>query len=114
KLFRAQSSGLSSIKKEFYMSSRKEYIERLAAKLTEWDAEIDALEAKAKEKRAALEAQWQEARADLVEKRNELTAKLDELKGSADSSFEKLKAQLEVNVYRVRTKFNEVKDMFIK
>lgn len=92
------------------MSSRKEYIDRLTERLHKWDQELDVLQAKATEKKAALDAQWQQRQEELLDKRNELKSKFDELKESADDRFDKLKDELEERFETTKKKLKEIKD----
>lgn len=93
------------------MSSRKEYIDRLAERLYKWDQELDVLQEKAKEKKAALDTQWQQRQKELLERRSELKDKFDELRDSADDRFEKLKDELEERFDVVKAKYKEIKDI---
>jgi len=73
------------------MSDRKIYIEKMSAKLKEWDSEIQKLEAKAGMLKADVKDKYQTEINQLSNKRKETQAKLEEIKNSGKESWTDLK-----------------------
>lgn len=72
------------------MTTRNEFIAQLKAKLDEWNAEIDELEAKARKKHAQATQAFNERYAELRVKRDEASTRLNELRSSADDAWQNL------------------------
>ncbi|MDX1644145.1 MAG: hypothetical protein R3244_07290 [Thermoanaerobaculia bacterium] len=77
------------------MTERQAYIDKLSAKLEEWDAELDKLEAKAEGLGADARIELQKRADAWREERRELRERLSELKSSGDSAWQEVKAGLE-------------------
>lgn len=78
------------------MSSRDEYVRKLQEKLGEWNAEIDALVAKAAQAKADAKREYEEQIASLKEKQAAARGKIDELQQSGESAWEDLKSGAEL------------------
>ncbi|HEY0268942.1 MAG TPA: hypothetical protein VGC12_06870 [Methyloradius sp.] len=73
------------------MSLKDEYLEKLKAQLDEWSADIDLLEARAKEAEAKVRIKYEEQLIILKAKRDEAKAKIAEIHGSAGDAWQELK-----------------------
>jgi phage host-nuclease inhibitor protein Gam len=65
------------------MSSREEYLKTFKAKLDEWDADIDRLEAKANEAQADAQEQYHKQLDNMREMRKEAMARYSEMQDAA-------------------------------
>ncbi|MGB5737520.1 MAG: hypothetical protein WBM40_24085 [Thiohalocapsa sp.] len=74
------------------MSSREDYLNKLKTKLDEWDADIDRLEAKAREAQTNAQAEVQEQYRKQIdnmrEMREEAMARYSEMQGAAADAWE--------------------------
>ena len=77
------------------MSLKDAYQEKLEAKLKEWNAEIEKLEAKAAKAKADARINYNEKLEDVKRKREAAREKLSELKGAGENAWENLKAGVE-------------------
>ena len=76
--------------------TRDAYVRKVKAKLDEWNAEIDKLEAKARQKEAEIKTDYQE-RIDVLEtKREEANDKLAALQSAGDAAWQDLKSGVEL------------------
>ena len=73
------------------MSKRHEYIEKFKNKLDEWDADIDALEVKARETTDELKVEIVDQLASLRVKRDIAKLKLAEIKDASEEAWEDIK-----------------------
>jgi uncharacterized coiled-coil DUF342 family protein len=83
------------------------YVQKLKAKIDEWNAEIDKLSAKADQSQADLKLRYLEQIQGLKEERNKIEAKLEALQEAGESAWDELKEGLEDS-------FNVWKDSFSK
>ncbi len=79
------------------MKDRTEYIEKMSARLKEWDAEIQKLEAKAESARADLRDEYLEKVRDLRSKKEEAKGKLNKIRESGDDAWKELRDGLETS-----------------
>jgi phage host-nuclease inhibitor protein Gam len=70
------------------MSSREEYLKTFKAKLVEWDADIDRLEAKANEAQADAQEQYHKQLDNMREMRKEAMARYSEMQDAAADAWE--------------------------
>jgi DNA repair ATPase RecN len=77
------------------MSDREVYIEKMAAKLKEWDAKIEKLEIKAKASTTDVKKEYNREIEDLKRQREKVQAKIHKLRESGDDAWDELKAGLE-------------------
>lgn len=77
------------------MSDRHQYIEKIKAKLDEWNAEIDLLEAKARQMEAEKKIKYGQQINDLKARRQEMLKKIDEVKQSSSGAWEEVKTSLD-------------------
>lgn len=78
------------------MSTRDEYIRKMQAKLEEWNADIDALAAKAGEVSADLKIEYAEQIELLKVKQALALQKIEEVQKSGESAWKDLKSGLEL------------------
>jgi len=76
--------------------TRDAYVEKMKAKLDEWNADIAKLEAKARQKEADAQKRYQERIASLKEKRKAVEEELDKLRRAGSDAWEDLKAGFEM------------------
>jgi len=76
--------------------SRDAFVNKMKAKLDEWNAEIDKLEAQSRQKGADVQADYQKRIDDLKDKRKETRQKLDKLQDAGESAWEDLKSGVEL------------------
>ncbi|BFN37546.1 hypothetical protein [Fidelibacter multiformis] len=77
------------------MSEREVYIEKMAAKLKEWDAKIEKLEAKARNAQADVKKEYDEQIREMKTQREKVQNKIHKLRESGDDAWDELKAGLE-------------------
>ena len=77
------------------MENRKEYIDKMAAKLKGWDDEIMKLEAKAGTAKADLKAEIKQQVQDLNAKKEAALLKLKEIRSESEIAWGDLKAGAE-------------------
>lgn len=78
------------------MSSRDEYVRKMQAKLTELNADIDKLAAKAGEVSANLRSEYNEEMAALKVKQAAARQKIEEVQKSGESAWQDLKAGIDL------------------
>lgn len=75
------------------MSEKRDaYVKKLKAKMDEWNAEIDKLEAKASQASADSQIKYQQQIEQLKEQRAEAERRMDELSRASGGAWEDLKA----------------------
>ncbi len=75
------------------MAGTKEaYLEKLKAKMAEWQAEIDKLKAKAQQSKADAKIELEKRVGDLETRRQEVEKKMQELREASGSAWENIKA----------------------
>jgi len=89
---------------------RKAFIEKLTAKLKEWDAEIDILEVKAQEKEAVAKMEYTKRIKELQDKKEEAQQKLEEVKNANKEAWEELKIGAEKAMDDISDSFKSVMD----
>jgi len=78
------------------MSDKRDaYVEKMKARLDGWNAEIDKLEARARQAQADAKVDYQEQIDALKEKRQKLTEQFDDLRRTGGDAWEDMKAGLE-------------------
>ncbi|MGZ8165933.1 MAG: sll1863 family stress response protein [Methylobacter sp.] len=73
------------------MKMRDAYVEKLAAELNEWSAQIDLLAAKAENAKADAKLQYAQALEELRSKQQEASEKIKELEEASDEAWESVK-----------------------
>ena len=77
------------------MEEKKAYQEKYEAKLKEWKARIQLLEAKAEQVKAESKIEYQNMVQELKAKQQAMHGKLDELKASGESAWKEMRSGLE-------------------
>jgi hypothetical protein len=75
--------------------TRNAYVNKIKAKLDEWNAEIDKLEIKSRKKELEMRAAYEERISDLKEKRKSAGQELEKLQAAGKDAWEDLKAGVE-------------------
>jgi chromosome segregation ATPase len=79
------------------MKDRKEYIEKFAAQLKEWDADIQKLEAKLDKVEAELKTTYQYKIDELRKKKAEVDQQLADVTQASENAWEQLKDGFETS-----------------
>jgi hypothetical protein len=95
------------------MSNREEYLATVKAKLDEWDADIDRLEAKASEAQADAQEQYRKQLDNMREMRKEAMARYVEMQGAAADAWETMAQGTEKAWNAWLTAFDEARSKFI-
>ncbi len=93
---------------------RDAYIQKLRAKMAEWNAEIDFLSAKADQAKAETKIEYQKKLEDLRAKRRDLQEKIVEIEQAGESVWGDLKQGLENSWTIFKTSLTKAKSEFEK
>ncbi|MFA6178936.1 MAG: sll1863 family stress response protein [Methylophilaceae bacterium] len=96
------------------MSLKDTYIEKLKVQLDEWSADIDVLEAKAKQADAALKSKYHEKIEELKYQKALAQGRISELQGAAEEAWEEIKNGGEVVWATIKQTFSDAKSKFDK
>ena len=77
------------------MEDRKVYIDKMAAKLKEWDLEVQKLEGKAEMATADVKAKYHQQIKELQVKKEAAQQKLDKIQEAGEGAWEELKDGVE-------------------
>lgn len=77
------------------MENKKAYRQKFEAKMDEWQAEVDKLKAKAKQKKLDAETDYKDEIETFRKKREELKIKLNKLEETGEGAWEELKQGIE-------------------
>lgn len=77
------------------MSDKDKYVEKAKAKMAQWNAEIEKLQAKADEAGADAKIEYKRQIEELREQRDEAQAKLREIAGASDDAWTDMKSGLD-------------------
>ncbi len=91
---------------------RDAYVEKMKAKLDEWNADIDILAAKAKKAQADTRVEYEEQLKDLRKQRDTVKKKLKEIQNSSDAAWENLKSGFENAAETLGKAFTNAKSQF--
>ena len=91
---------------------RDAYVQKLKAKMDEWNAEIDKLAAKADQADAEAKIEYHKQLEDLRTKRKDLEDNIAELQQAGDGAWEDLKQGLENSWDILKTSFRKAKSEF--
>lgn len=78
------------------MKNKEAYIQKLHAKINEWNADIDKLKAKADQVEADSKIEYQKQMQALKGKRDEIEKKVSEISRSGENAWEDLKAGVDL------------------
>ncbi|MFO7459256.1 MAG: hypothetical protein R6X07_01420 [Desulfatiglandales bacterium] len=91
---------------------RDAYVQKLKAKMAEWNAEIDKLHAKADLAKAEAKIEYHEQIEDLRAKRKEVEDKIAELQQAGEGAWEDLKQGLENSWEILKATYAKAKSRF--
>ena len=94
------------------MTDKEAYLQKMQAKLDEWDANIDALKAKASKANADAQIELNTQIDDLKSERNEMKQKYEELKDAGEDAWKDIRDGAEAAWDRVTLSFKNAKDHF--
>lgn len=78
------------------MSTKDDFVRKMHAKLGQWNAEIDALSARADAAEASARAEYHKQLEALRSKRDHARSKLNELESASEGAWHDLKAGVEL------------------
>lgn len=78
------------------MTNRDDYVKKMHAKLDQWNADIDRLEAKMKAASADVQVVYQRKLDQLRAQRDEAASRLQRLRESSGAAWEELRAGMEL------------------
>lgn len=79
------------------MENRKEYIDKMAARLKEWDDEIIKLEEKVLAAKADVKAEYHKQLMELLNKKDAAQLKLKNIVDARDDAWQELKSGVELS-----------------
>ena len=89
------------------MGNREEYIDKLAARLKKWDAEIQKLETKAKNAKTDVKAKYTEKADELREKKESIQQKVKDFHDTNEETFGSIKDGIEDSLTRLTNAIND-------
>jgi len=99
--------------KEDSMSSERDaYIEKLKARLDEWNAEIARMEAKAREAQAEAKVEYEKAMKDMAEQRERAREQLRELQSASDAAWQEIRRGAETALDEMRQAWDKAMKQF--
>lgn len=94
------------------MTDRKEYIEKLNARLKKWDSEIAKLETKAKQAKKESRLEYQNQLEKLQVKRQEAMSRLKDIREASEGAWQELKSGAEAAFHRMGEAMDNAMSMF--
>jgi DNA repair ATPase RecN len=94
------------------MSDRDVYVEKVKAKIDEWNADLAKLEAKSREAAADMQLKYEQQIRDLCEQRNEVEERLRELQRASDESWKRMREGMETAWDDMAKAFRDATDRF--
>ena len=94
------------------MDRRDIYVEKLKARLDEWNAELNKAEAKARGAEADVRLRYDEGLEHMRSKRDEARQHLHEIEEAGEESWERLRRGFEQAWEDIRTGFERARDRF--
>ncbi len=94
------------------MSDREQYVEKAKARIEQWNADIEKLQAKADEAKVGAKIEYEDQLKDLRAQRDEAKAKLDEMAEASDSAWDDIKAGFESIWEKATNTFESAKARF--
>ncbi len=93
---------------------REAYLEKLRARMDEWNAEIDVLSAKAHQAKAEMKIEYLNELEDLRAKRRDLQQKIVEMEQASENAWQDLKQGLENSWTILKKSLTRAKSEFEK
>ena len=94
------------------MSDRDAYVDKMKAKIDEWNADLAKLEAKSREAEADLRLKYDHQITQLREQRNEAEERLRELQKASEESWRRLREGMEAAWDDMTRAFRDAADRF--
>jgi chromosome segregation ATPase len=94
------------------MSDRDQYIEKMKARLDEWNADLAKLEAQARSAEADMKMQYDRQIEELRRQRDQAEKQLRELRTAGDESWERLRKGMEAAWDDMSRAFRDAADRF--
>lgn len=94
------------------MSDRDVYVEKMKAKLDEWNADIDKLQAQAKIAEADARADYDKQLEEMRKQRNEAQAKLKEAQKASDAAWDDMRKGMETAWESISSSFQSAMSRF--
>ena len=94
------------------MSDRDAYVEKMKARLDQWSADLDRLEARAKEAEADMRQRYDKQVKELRAQRDEVEARLRELQQAGEASWKRLRDTMESAWDEMTRGFRDAADRF--
>lgn len=94
------------------MQDRKDYIDKMAAQLKEWDDKIQELQMRADKAKAEAKTEYQRELQQLRQKRAEAQNTLSQLQQASDEAWEELKGGAEKSWRDLKSAFEKAKSKF--
>ena len=89
------------------MGNREEYIDKLAARLKKWDAEISKLEEKAEKAKTDVKAKYIEKADELRAKKESIQQKARDFRDVNEETFNSIKDGIEDSLTRLTNAIND-------
>ena len=89
------------------MGNREEYIDKLAARLKKWDAEIRKLEEKAKNAKTDVKAKYTEKADELRARKESIQQKARDFRNTNEETFNSIKDGIEDSLTRLTNAIND-------
>jgi septal ring factor EnvC (AmiA/AmiB activator) len=94
------------------MSERDAYIEKLKARLDEWNADMARLEAKARAAQADARLEYEKALKDMDEQRERVREQLSELQAASDAAWKDLRRGAEAALQEMGRAWEDARKHF--
>ncbi len=94
------------------MSTKDAYVDKLHAKLDEWNAQIDKLKAKADQAEAESRIEYNKQITELQERRSETKQKIEGLRNAGEGAWEDLKSGVQLAVDSMEQALNSAMSRF--
>lgn len=94
------------------MSNRQAYVEKIKAKIDEWSAEIDKIEAKARGAEADQKIKYEQQLSEMRMQREKARDKMHEISASSEDAWETLKDGMESAWGNVSKAFRDAANKF--
>ena len=94
------------------MNDRELYAEKMKARIDEWNADLNKLEARSREAEAQWRAKYDEQIQELREQRNQVEERLRELQKASDESWKRLREGMELAWDDMSKAFRDAADRF--
>jgi chromosome segregation ATPase len=97
---------------EIDMSKREAYVQKMKARIDEWSADIERLEARARGAEADMKIKYQEQLAAMRQQREQAREKMRELEDASEDAWERLREGMESAWERMSKAFKDAADRF--